>query len=112
MPTGIRRPPGGARAANRKVHSAAVAARCRGSPDLDEANRLPSSRIVGEISVVVRELEELVARTNANEVMVTSVAFDLSAADSQHRASGRALAHHDGATSVTAVEMALAHSSY
>jgi luciferase family oxidoreductase group 1 len=54
-------------------HDAAV------HPDLDEANRLPSSRIVGEISVVVRELEELVARTNANEVMVTSVAFDLSA---------------------------------
>jgi luciferase family oxidoreductase group 1 len=48
-------------------------------PDLDEANRLPSSRIVGEISVVIRELEELVARTNANEVMVTSVAYDLSA---------------------------------
>jgi luciferase family oxidoreductase group 1 len=48
-------------------------------PDLEQANSLPSSRIVGEISTVVRELEELVARTRANEVMVTSVAYDLSA---------------------------------
>jgi luciferase family oxidoreductase group 1 len=48
-------------------------------PDLEEANRLPSSRIVGEISTVVRELEELVTRTGANELMVTSVAYDLSA---------------------------------
>ena len=48
-------------------------------PDLEQANSLPSSRIVGEISTVVRELEELVARTRANELMVTSVAYDLSA---------------------------------
>ena len=48
-------------------------------PDLDQANRLPSSRIVGEISTVIRDLEELVARTGANEVMVTSVAYDLTA---------------------------------
>ncbi len=48
-------------------------------PDLEQANRLPSSRIVGEVSVVIRELEELVARTGANELMVTSVAYDLSA---------------------------------
>ena len=48
-------------------------------PDLEEANRLPSSRIVGEVSVVIRELEELVSRTGANELMVTSVAYDLSA---------------------------------
>ena len=48
-------------------------------PDLEQANQLPSSRIVGEVSVVVRELEELVARTGAAEVMVTSVAYDLSA---------------------------------
>jgi luciferase family oxidoreductase group 1 len=48
-------------------------------PDLDEANRLPSSRIVGEVSVVIRELEDLVARTGARELMVTSVAYDLSA---------------------------------
>ena len=54
-------------------HDAAV------HPDLEAANRLPSSRIVGEISVVVRELEELVARTGAAEVMVTSVAYDLAA---------------------------------
>jgi luciferase family oxidoreductase group 1 len=48
-------------------------------PDLEQANRLPSSRIVGEISTVIVEMEELVARTGANELMVTSVAFDLSA---------------------------------
>jgi luciferase family oxidoreductase group 1 len=48
-------------------------------PDFDEAARLPTSRIIGEISVVIRELEELVARTGASEVMVTSVAYDLEA---------------------------------
>jgi luciferase family oxidoreductase group 1 len=48
-------------------------------PDLEQADRLPSSRIVGEISTVVRELEELVDRTGANELMVTSVAYDLTA---------------------------------
>ena len=48
-------------------------------PDLEQANRLPSSRIVGEISTVILELEDLVARTEANELMVTSVAYDLSA---------------------------------
>jgi luciferase family oxidoreductase group 1 len=59
-----------------RLPSPAVAA---AHPDLEEANRLPTSRIVGEISMVVRELEELVARTGANEVMVTSVAYDLAA---------------------------------
>ena len=54
-------------------HDAAV------HPDLEQANRLPSSRIVGEISTVARELEDLVTRTGANELMVTSVAYDLSA---------------------------------
>jgi alkanesulfonate monooxygenase SsuD/methylene tetrahydromethanopterin reductase-like flavin-dependent oxidoreductase (luciferase family) len=48
-------------------------------PDLEEANRLPSSRIVGEISTVVGELDDLVARTGARELMVTSVAYDLAA---------------------------------
>ena len=48
-------------------------------PDLEEANRLPTNRIVGEISTVVLELEELVDRTGAAELMVTSVAYDLSA---------------------------------
>ncbi len=48
-------------------------------PDMEAANRLPSSRIVGEISMVMRELEELVERTGAAEVMVTSVAYDLAA---------------------------------
>jgi luciferase family oxidoreductase group 1 len=48
-------------------------------PDLEQANRLPSSRVVGEISTVIAELKTLVARTNADELMVTSVAYDLSA---------------------------------
>jgi len=48
-------------------------------PDIEAANRLPTSRIVGEISMVIRELEELVERTGAAEVMVTSVAYDLDA---------------------------------
>ena len=48
-------------------------------PDLEQANQLPSSRIVGEISTVIRDLEDLVARTGANELMVTSVAYDLTA---------------------------------
>jgi len=48
-------------------------------PDLEQANRLPTNRVVGEISTVMRELEELVDRTGAAELMVTSVAYDLSA---------------------------------
>jgi len=48
-------------------------------PDLEQANRLPSNRVVGEISTVMLELEELVDRTGAAELMVTSVAYDLSA---------------------------------
>jgi len=48
-------------------------------PDLEEAKRLPSNRVVGEISTVMRDLEELVDRTGAAELMVTSVAYDLSA---------------------------------
>jgi luciferase family oxidoreductase group 1 len=47
--------------------------------DLEQANRLPSNRIVGEISTVIVEMEDLVARTGADELMVTSVAYDLSA---------------------------------
>jgi luciferase family oxidoreductase group 1 len=48
-------------------------------PDIDAANRLPTSRVVGAIETVVPELQALVARTSANELMVTSVAYDLSA---------------------------------
>ena len=48
-------------------------------PDLPEANRLPTSRVVGAIDTVVPELRELVARTGADELMVTSVAYDLTA---------------------------------
>ena len=48
-------------------------------PALDEANRLPSSRVVGAIDTVIPALRALVERTGADELMVTSVAFDLSA---------------------------------
>lgn len=48
-------------------------------PDLPEANRLPTSRVVGAIETVVPELRNLVERTGADELMVTSVAYDLSA---------------------------------
>ncbi len=48
-------------------------------PDLDEANRLPTSRVVGEPAAAVDALESLVRRTGAHELMVTSVAYDLSA---------------------------------
>ena len=48
-------------------------------PDLAEAKRLPSNRIVGEISDVVQRLGELGVQTAADELMVTAVAFDLDA---------------------------------
>ncbi|MEI7618708.1 MAG: LLM class flavin-dependent oxidoreductase [Actinomycetota bacterium] len=48
-------------------------------PDIEEAKRLPSNRIVGSIADVVEQLHGLVERTGANEIMVTAVAFDLSA---------------------------------
>ena len=48
-------------------------------PDMAEANRMPSTRIVGDVESVVSRLDELAAKTGASELMVTSVAFDLSA---------------------------------
>ena len=48
-------------------------------PDLAEAATMPSSRIVGEISTVMGEIDDLLTRTGADELMVTSVAYDLSA---------------------------------
>ena len=48
-------------------------------PDMAEANRLPSGRIVGAPDTVIPELQSLVARTGANELMVTSVAYDITA---------------------------------
>lgn len=48
-------------------------------PDLDEAMRLPSNRIVGEVSQVIENLHGLGDRTGADELMVTAVAYDLSA---------------------------------
>jgi luciferase family oxidoreductase group 1 len=48
-------------------------------PDIDEANRLPTGRVVGDIATVIPELANLVTRTGAGELMVTTVAYDLSA---------------------------------
>ncbi|MSO39235.1 MAG: LLM class flavin-dependent oxidoreductase [Ilumatobacteraceae bacterium] len=48
-------------------------------PDIDQAERMPSSRIVGEASKVAEQLHQLVARIGANEAMVTAVAYDTDA---------------------------------
>ncbi|MDO8390527.1 MAG: LLM class flavin-dependent oxidoreductase [Actinomycetota bacterium] len=48
-------------------------------PDMAEANRLPTSRVVGATADVVAELHALAERTGAQELMVTSVAYDLDA---------------------------------
>ena len=48
-------------------------------PDMAEANRLPTGRIVGTPDAVLPELQNLVSRTGASELMVTSVAYDLTA---------------------------------
>jgi luciferase family oxidoreductase group 1 len=47
------------------------------SPDMDEAARLPSNRVVGTADAVVAALDELAASTSADEIMVTAVAYDL-----------------------------------
>jgi alkanesulfonate monooxygenase SsuD/methylene tetrahydromethanopterin reductase-like flavin-dependent oxidoreductase (luciferase family) len=48
-------------------------------PNLAEAMRLPSNRVVGTISDVIVQLHALVDRTGATELMVTAVAYDVSA---------------------------------
>jgi len=48
-------------------------------PDRSEAERLPTSRVVGTPDAAVPALRALVERTGAAELMVTSVAYDLSA---------------------------------
>lgn len=48
-------------------------------PDYDQASRLPSGRVVGTPDDAVPALRTLVERTGADELMVTSVAYDLSA---------------------------------
>jgi luciferase family oxidoreductase group 1 len=48
-------------------------------PDLDQAKRLPTSRVVGDPTSAVSALRGLVQRTGADELMVTSVAYDLAA---------------------------------
>ncbi len=48
-------------------------------PDIAEAERMPSSRIVGDGEHVAEQLQQLVQRVNADEVMVTAVAYETSA---------------------------------
>ncbi|MFZ4719830.1 MAG: LLM class flavin-dependent oxidoreductase [Ilumatobacteraceae bacterium] len=48
-------------------------------PDRAEAERLPTGRIVGTPDAVAPALRALAERTEANEVMVTAVAYDLDA---------------------------------
>ena len=48
-------------------------------PDVDVARGLPTSRIVGDAETVGAGLRHLRAATGANEMMVTSVAYDLAA---------------------------------
>jgi luciferase family oxidoreductase group 1 len=48
-------------------------------PDIAEAERMPSSRIVGDGEHVAEQLHQLVQRVNADEVMVTAVAYETSA---------------------------------
>ena len=48
-------------------------------PDIAEAERMPSSRIVGDGEHVAEHLQHLVQRVNADEVMVTAVAYETSA---------------------------------
>lgn len=48
-------------------------------PDMAEATRMPSTRIVGDPTTVIAQLDDLATATGANELMVTSVAYDLSA---------------------------------
>ena len=46
-------------------------------PDLDAARRFPTNRIVGAPATVVAELEELVAATEANEIMIFTFTYSL-----------------------------------
>ncbi|MEI8240399.1 MAG: LLM class flavin-dependent oxidoreductase [Actinomycetota bacterium] len=48
-------------------------------PQVDEARRLPTGRIVGDAATVQAGIDDLVAHTQADEVMITCVAHDLSA---------------------------------
>ena len=59
-------------------------------PDIDQASRLPTSRVVGDPSTAIPALRGLVERTGADELMVTSVAYDLEA----RARSIELLAHH------------------
>ena len=48
-------------------------------PDLEAAHRIPTSRIVGTPDTAIGELRYLAEKTEADELMVTAVAYDLDA---------------------------------
>ena len=48
-------------------------------PDYPQAERMPSARLVGDVEYVNAGLDLLAERTGADELMVTSVAYDLDA---------------------------------
>lgn len=48
-------------------------------PDFAVAERMPTSRVVGDPATAIPALRNLVERTGADELMVTSVAYDLTA---------------------------------
>ena len=51
--------------------------RANADPDIDVARNLPTNRIVGTPDAVVAKLEELVVRTGAAELMVSTVGYGL-----------------------------------
>ena len=48
-------------------------------PNLELARTLPSTRVVGDPSFVIEQLVDLVHRTGADELMLSTVAFDVAA---------------------------------
>lgn len=48
-------------------------------PDIDQANGMPSNRIIGAATSVAEQLRDLAAQTRARELMITAVAYDLEA---------------------------------
>jgi luciferase family oxidoreductase group 1 len=48
-------------------------------PDIEQANAMPSNRVIGDAASVVTSLRGLVADTGADELMITAVAHDVEA---------------------------------
>jgi len=48
-----------------------------GHPDADAARRMPTDQLVGSADRVAEGLRALVARTGANELMLTAATFDV-----------------------------------